>query len=976
MKRFLKKFSARFFISMGLVSLLTSLLFLAFFFEIIPNKDATVMQGRTALAESIAIFSTSLISLGDVEPLQTAMGFVVDRNPDLLSAAIRNPDDQILAAFGEHQKYWHGDSDKQSTETDIKVPIYEGDQIWGQVELAFKPLKPDGLLGLLYDSRVQLSLFLSITGFLTFYFYMGRMLKHLDPSRAVPERVRSALDTLTEGLLVIDIEGNIVLANQSFTELFGREQNSFTGLIANALPWENAEGKRPNNSDYPWQQALKKGAPIRNSMLWLTDVDDKRRSFMINCSPILVGKGEYGGVMVSLDDVTLLEEKEIELRKSQQEAEAANQAKSEFLANMSHEIRSPMNAILGFTELLRRGQAKNETEFRRQLDIVHASGAHLLGLINDILDLSKVESGRMEIEHITCSPYQIAYEVVQAQGVKAHEKGIAIELDCPGELPATIVTDAGRLRQILTNLIGNAIKFTSEGGIMVTLRLLPTKPDARLQFDVADSGIGIADDKLDSVFEPFVQAEGSITRRFGGTGLGLTISRRFARLMGGDITATSMPGAGSTFTVNLPAGALDQITLLMPDEIARQQAAQTTIAGSTWRLPRARVLIVDDGEENRELLRLLLEDAGALTEQAENGRIAVEKTLTQAYDLILMDLQMPEMDGETATRLLRERGLKTPIVALTAHAMKGFEEHILGTGCTAYLTKPLDLDKLMSLVANLIGGEQVTAASDHAESHISAYQPGSASKPAVISRLAGNARLRPAVEKFVLRLDEQLAAMAQALAAKDYKTLADLAHWLKGAAGSVGFDTYTEPAKELELLAKAGSENGIDEVLDVLRGLTSRIAWPEANNTSNAQVKSIHAEPLTAALNQPRAILIANDKSDNISGPAVISRLAGNVRLRPALDKFVIRLDEQLAAMEQAWQARDHKALADLAHWLKGAAGSVGFDVYTEPAQELEQLAKAGSEYGIDKVIAELRDLTSRIAWPEADNNNQEPLKS
>ena len=844
MKSLLRKISARVYISMGLVSLMTSLLFLAFFFGMIPDEDRAIREGRASLAESIAAFSTALISQEQTEQLQSTLGFVIERNPDLLSAAIRTSDGEILASWGDHINLWADTAGKFSNESHILVPIYAGEQAWGNVELAFKPLQPDGLIAILYDPRVQIALFLSITCFVLFYFYLGRMLKHLDPSRAVPERVRSALDNLTEGLLVMDTKNQIVLANQAFAVLLGREQEKLTGIGADTLPWEDESGGRPAAGTYPWQLALQTGAPSRNSLLWFTGPDGKRRTFMTNCSPILVGKGEYGGVMVSLDDVTLLEEKEIELMKSKKEAETANLAKSEFLANMSHEIRSPMNAILGFTELLRRGQAKNEAEHHKHLDIVHASGTHLLGLINDILDLSKVEAGRLEVENIDCSPYQIAHEVVQAQAVKAAEKGISMDLECAGSIPESMATDPARLRQILTNLIGNAIKFTEKGGVSVSLRFLPTRPIAQLQIEVRDTGIGIDSAKLESVFEPFTQAEGSITRRFGGTGLGLTISRSFARAMGGDIEAKSPPGKGSVFSLSLPAGPIEQLKLRSPEDMVQHLSAQALPIGARWKLPKVRVLIVDDGEENRELVRLVLEEAGALTEQAENGQVAVEKVMARSYDLIIMDLQMPVMDGETATQLLRSRGVETPIVALTAHAMKGFEQGILAAGFTAYLTKPIDLDKLMATIAGLTGGEQLSPLlKKTSQMPILTYKAGSVPRTPVVSRLAGNPRLRPAVEKFIDRLSGQLDAMEHAWKTQDFKALAELAHWLKGAGGSVGFDVFTEPAMSLEQLAKAGTEEGINEVIGELRDLTARIVRPLAEVGGAVSTPTVPVNP-------------------------------------------------------------------------------------------------------------------------------------
>ena len=288
------------------------------------------------------------------------------------------------------------------------------------------------------------------------------------------------------------------------------------------------------------------------------------RSLTVNCSPVMGGSGSVGGVLVSFDDVTELQARGEKLREAKNEADAANLAKSEFLANMSHEIRTPMNAILGFTDVLRRGYDKNQDESSKYLNTIHSSGTHLLDLINDILDLSKVEAGHLEVESIDFAPHRLIHEVMKVLGVKAAEKGIGLEFEAHGPVPASMASDPARLRQILTNLVGNAIKFTATGAVRIGARLDQSGPHPVLELSVTDTGIGIAEDKLDTVFEAFAQADSSVTRRFGGTGLGLPISRRFARAMGGDITVASDPGQGSTFTLRLGTGPLDGVDLISP----------------------------------------------------------------------------------------------------------------------------------------------------------------------------------------------------------------------------------------------------------------------------------------------------------------------------------------------------------------------------------------------------------------------------
>jgi len=393
-----------------------------------------------------------------------------------------------------------------------------------------------------------------------------------------------------------------------------------------------------------------------------------------------------------------LEKANRQLKLTAEKAISADSAKSQFLANMSHEIRTPMNAIIGFSELLAEENLTDEQS--HYVNFISQSAEHLLLLINDILDFSRIEAGKFDVELVDASLEQLLTIVELSMQPAAKAKELDFQIRHSGQIPQTIYTDPVRLRQCLINLVNNAVKFTNAGHVYVNVTTQMIENDNYICFDVEDTGIGIASDRIDSIFEEFTQIETGATRRFEGTGLGLAITKNIAKLLGGELSVTSRIGKGSVFSLVIPIGIdlENQVSSDNPEPATMYQqnsnTEQTSFSG--------RVLVAEDVRTNQVLIKLLLERLGLEVTLVEDGKQAVDKALNEDFDLILMDIQMPNMNGYKATGMLREKGIATPIVALTAYAMKGDDKKCLEAGCDNYLCKPIDRVKLIQLISKYI----------------------------------------------------------------------------------------------------------------------------------------------------------------------------------------------------------------------------------------------------------------------------------
>jgi PAS domain S-box-containing protein len=586
---------------------------------------------------------------------------------------------------------------------------------------------------------------------------------------------RSLIESNIDAIMTTDPSGIITDVNKQMEALTGCTRDELIGAPFKGYFTD------PERAEAAIKRVLSEKS-VTDYELTARARDGKQTVVSYNATTFYDRNRTLQGVFAAARDVTERKRVEAELQQAKAAAESASRTKSDFLASMSHEIRTPMNAIMGISDLLAKTPLTLEQD--KYVQIFRRAGDNLLNLINDILDLSKVEASQLELERTGFSLNDLLEKVAEMVAARAHEKGLAMVYEVAPAVPNDLVGDPTRLRQVLLNLLGNAIKFTQSGE--VTLRVAsdanPSVPTA-LRFTVSDTGIGIPREKLSQVFERFTQADSSTTRRFGGSGLGLTISRRLVELMGGRIWVESEVGKGSVFG------------FAVPFEISAPVNRPATAPVGTdldLPLPALRILLAEDSSDNCIITMAYLEDTPYQVEIAETGAIACKMFEAGHYDLVLMDRQMPVMDGLTATRTIRaweqaNDRLPTPIVALTASALKGDREMCLAAGCTAFLTKPIKQEVLLQAIRE--------------HSIVAPLSSKEGSSRMDLIRLRAKSRSAERIPAYLQNCKQNVIVMSDALDRVDFETVTSLGHQMRGSGGMFGFQAITDIGGAIELAA-------------------------------------------------------------------------------------------------------------------------------------------------------------------------------
>ena len=690
-----------------------------------------------------------------------------------------------------------------------------------------------------------------VTGLAIVCAIVDRHLQRLSTSLiSTEERFRTLLDAAGEGILGLALDGTITFVNPALGRMLDRPVEGIVGLRLC-----RRGGKRPTPG---WLDLGPSGRIFGTHLETCTGIsgadylgrpDGTLMPIDYTQTPLTVMGGASGSV-VTLSDATARTQAKAELMTARDEALDAARAKGAFLATMSHEIRTPMNGVLGMSELLAdTGLTDEQREFT---DSIRSSAKALLHVINDVLDFSKIEAGKLELEASEFRPREVVDEVATLLTTRARQKGVELICSVGDDVPIVAVGDPGRFRQILTNLVGNAVKFTADGKVEIMVSVVDVQGDSEtLRVAVRDSGIGIASDALEHIFDSFSQADGSMTRQYGGSGLGLTIAKSLTEMMGGEMAVESEAGQGSTFSFTARMKRAVTQDLAGPMDAGSNQGCHAGSAPGTVPddlLANRRVLLVEDNPVNQAVARAMLEKLGCRVDLAENGVAALTAYGRTAYDVIVMDGQMPEMDGYETTRRLRmlEAGAATegrddgraahiPIVAMTAHAMKGDRERCLEAGMDDYLSKPFTRAQLAEVLQRSVvhGPTEVPNAAEDRDRDERTPDSGVIDETTLdelraLDRDGSDDSLRQVLTLYLEKSPQLMFRLAEAVETGDAETIGHVAHSLKSASANVGATELSRLCEDLErlgeLVQKLGYPPAADKAGDTLAAIQAEYA--------------------------------------------------------------------------------------------------------------------------------------------------------
>ncbi len=638
----------------------------------------------------------------------------------------------------------------------------------------------------------------------------------------------SLINSSTDMIISVDMKRRIFEFNKRAEEVFGYTKDEVLGKPVDML------------YAYLDQSWCVYENTIKNDRYSVEVINRKKSGelfpSLISTSVLVERSGKILGTMGISRDITEQKRTQTALRDAKNKAETADQAKSEFLTHMSHELRTPMTSIIGYAELLRDALG-NQQDYLDLIDTIERNGRHLMRIINEILDLSRAERGKLTIERSWCQPYLLVRDVYDLLIGRSTEQRVTLKTEIRGQIPESINSDPTRILQCLINIIGNAVKFTPRNGkVVVVAEYLSDADKPMLAFEVTDTGIGIPPDQLKNIMKPFEQGGCAIPLKYGGTGLGLTITKRLAQLLGGDLTVESEVGTGSSFRLTIDCGVKNESLILSDEQTLKKNAERVAaerkseIRPGTYKL-RGRILIAEDNEDIQNLLTKFIVDAGGTVEIAGTGTDAYEKAINEPYDLVVLDMDLPEMDGKSVIKKLRLEGFIRPVIGLTAAGTEDDLKRFLDSGCDDCAVKPISRLEFIKLLRTWLKCEKSNFIIDTLMQQTQSGASNTEIKRTVdntspiFSTYHNDPSMNDIIAGYVVALPGKLDGLLAALEANELSSFKTIAHGLHGSGGGFGFAVVSELGEELESLVKTNADsNEIHSALEKLKHVIERIS--------------------------------------------------------------------------------------------------------------------------------------------------------